>query len=189
MENNLKQLQSELYDAKREYDTLDSQHRDRRDALVREAQAKAYDEFRERLNAAYKKRSDAIAAELAERDRVAREAHTSPFKVGTRLIAWEWRNVSGRWNENAKFEWSKTENYGVMEVITNDSEHPANTRSHAKVGDVVIRGLTKGGTAKGRSYVRVTRPLDNGVLPTYDSRGNLYWAEFGFTPTIKPEHR
>lgn len=109
---------------------------ERCDAIKREVNAK----YADRIKAAAEAETAANKAIEAERERLALAAPQYP--IGTRFELWKNPN---RWLSGSA---KPSGEFGIFEIITSASKHPANAASYsrASIGTPVIRPLKKDGT-------------------------------------------
>lgn len=130
--------------------------------LARELEAGGYDK---RVRAANIAENEAQQLVEAEKERIALSETLHPYSLGTRMVEWSYprRLYSQATVQNRVL----TGRVGVLEIITNKSEHPANkTYGLAERGELVIRILKKDGTPS-KVYERLNR------------RWNLQWVPEG----------
>lgn len=121
------------------------------------------------LHSAELKRKSAGDALREEADRVAKSGMGAKLPIGSRYAQWVKHFHSS--------PWKKTGIVAVVEVITSESQHPANAYySRAKIGDTVLRLLKKDGTP-GLKYAR----LNHGDSIPYG------WYPEGTEPNLKTD--
>lgn len=118
-------------------------------AFERELDERLDAEYGERLRALIQAERDAEQAYLAEKEKDA--AKDAPYPIGTKMVEWT-EPYRSFYNEVPKKPTGRT---GVIELVTRETQHPANLRyGKASVGSYVIRLLKKDGTPS-LSYVEL----------------------------------
>lgn len=139
-------LEKKLFDLERCLQKMKEQRKDEKNAIMRSHEievekhvASVYDEH---IAAVAQSVAIARQAELDERERLA--VDKAPFPIGTKMVEW---GTPARWFSSKGRPWEKTGRVGVIELITQKSQHPKTTTcSRASVGSFVIRLLKKDGT-------------------------------------------
>ncbi len=118
---------------------------------IRERQRVIECEFSAALDSAKAALYQARAQWQEFRDAEALAEAKPPYPVGTKLAQWE---RCSEWNSTETKKVRASGVTGVLEIITRDSEHPANLSkySRASVGSCVVRLLKKNGET-GSKYI------------------------------------
>ena len=150
IEQALKQAQIRSRDAEQSSRDFESKLKDEFYArLNRELQEGG---FRDRVRKANTSEYEARLALQAEKERIALEETVHPYPLGTRMVEWGYPKYTYCGTPKDR---RLTGRIGVLEVITEKSEHPANkTNGLAERGELVIRILKKDNTPS-KSYERV----------------------------------
>lgn len=163
-------LQKAHWDAQRSHRELEREFDNKRDKLL--------DDFREKvdadLEAEYGARLAALRQAELDAERAVEDERIAnakpPHPVGTVMIGWS--NKSGSWARES--DWQPVAK-GIIEIVTRETVHPANTEySRASLGDVVVRLLKKDGTPSAKYQTlggwRSHRWLPEGKTPPKDKK-------------------
>jgi hypothetical protein len=105
--------------------------------------AEVSEEYKDRVEQLAEAERVAKAAEVAAKDAAAKQGVDARCPIGTILTRWKWN----RWANAHRGSYEKTNERGAYDVITSESNHPANIRwGRARIGQYVVRPLKKDGT-------------------------------------------
>lgn len=157
MSERLDELQREMYRLRGEASKIKNMRDmwiyDRERAAKATIEAEAAPIFAERINAAQKALAAATQAYEDTKIAEAQAGVDAKYPIGTKMAKWRRKY---RYSYGSDNPWTEqTGDFGIVEVITRESQHPANFAdySRASLGSIVIRKLKKDGTPSAQ-YVK-----------------------------------